>query len=270
MEISCRSCALCAAVVCILGRQMGGAALTAKAPATMQQLWGNLVGTMGQQLTSSSSTPPYASQSPCPCISSFICTPMAAAIRVERGEWQGCNNYGKFSWHDVNSHHQPFYKAKSYPSSSSAFTLHIAASLGYEAKRGKNNNETIYLTEDFTRLHLAFPCPPSSTCTLRKGEVKKRVYGNYEEELWENLVGTLLRGPPLPSPPLRDQVHVHFQNPIHFLPVGTIGGEAKNYGKLIVFALSENQNHLQILESKESRFLDVWFTFLNLRNHTVV
>ena len=126
------------------------------------------------------------------------------------------------------------------------------------------------LKEDFTRLHLAFPCPPSSTCTLRKGEVKKRVYGNYEEELWENLVGTLLRGPPLPSPPLRDQVHVHFQNPIHFLPVGTIGGEAKNYGKLIVFALSENQNHLQILESKESRFLDVWFTFLNLCNHTVV
>ena len=155
MEISSRSCALCAAVVCILGRQMGGAALTAKAPATMQQLWGNLVGTMGQQLTSSS-TPPYASQSPCPCMSSFICTAMAAAIRVERGEWQGCNHYGKFSWHDVNSHHQPFYKAKSYPSSSSASTLHIAASSGYEAKRGKNNNnETIHFKGGF---HKATPC----------------------------------------------------------------------------------------------------------------
>ena len=35
---------------------MRGAALTAKAPATMQQLWGNLVGTMGQLTT----TPPYA------------------------------------------------------------------------------------------------------------------------------------------------------------------------------------------------------------------
>ena len=81
MEISSRSCALCAAVVCILGRQMGGAALTAKAPATMQQLWGNLVGTMGQQLTSSS-TPPYARPGPGPCMSLFISMFMAA-IKVE-------------------------------------------------------------------------------------------------------------------------------------------------------------------------------------------
>ena len=32
-------------------RQMRGAALTGEAPATMQQLWGNLVGTMGQVTT---------------------------------------------------------------------------------------------------------------------------------------------------------------------------------------------------------------------------
>ena len=48
----------------MLGRQMGGAALTAKAPATMQQLWGNLVGTMGQQQTSLALACPPSSASP--------------------------------------------------------------------------------------------------------------------------------------------------------------------------------------------------------------
>ena len=38
------------------GRQIGGAALTGLAQPTMQQLWGNLVGTMQRTTT----TPPYA------------------------------------------------------------------------------------------------------------------------------------------------------------------------------------------------------------------
>ena len=105
----CTLCTLCASAGCILSRQMRGAALRGKALATMEQLWGNLGGTMGQ-LTPT--TPPYARTGH----HALACSPSSASSTKLRDWGKGGNNYGKFSRLDVTSHQHTLLQGQILPS----------------------------------------------------------------------------------------------------------------------------------------------------------
>lgn len=91
---------------------MRDAALRGKAPATMEQLWGNLGGTMGQLTTT---TPLMQGQATMP----IACSPSSASSTKLR-DWgkggKGCNNYGKFSRLDATSHQHTLLQGQILPS----------------------------------------------------------------------------------------------------------------------------------------------------------
>ena len=115
-------------------RQMRGAALTGEAPATMQQLWGNLVGTMGQVTTHQQ----QEQHTPlCKARARSLHVPLYQHVHGSHQSWaKGCNIYEKFSWHDAkSSQHSLFHLVISFFMSFFPFDL---------------------------------PCLPSSACTLCK------------------------------------------------------------------------------------------------------
>ena len=133
-------------------RQMRGAALTGEAPATMQQLWGNLVGTMGQVTTHQ-----QEQHTPlCKARARSLHVPLYQHVHGSHQSWaKGWNIYEKFSWHDAKK------------------LAALAFSLGH-----------IFLHELFS----LWPSMPSFICLYIVWRVKK-IAKNYEKKIIVTLQG---------------------------------------------------------------------------------